>query len=820
MPDIDTSPASAPDPTTTNTNAPDAQTPPDQASQQPSATSGNPSTTPTPGADQTDQPQPGQNPQQQPGQQPQPGQKQLDLSKAPQGQPTQAQVQQQQQQAQVQKAGHMYQVLQALTGGPQYKTTIDPNTGDATRTEVPVSKTRMGFALALEAMTGALTGLAQTGPGAVGKAGAAGVEQGQQIAQQRQQAQQQQNEQAQQDYARHAQVFQNNLRMLQIAQTVGQKDFDQNSEVAAQYKPLADQIQKDYPTQVLGVGPESDAAKYHSTKNSAIPTGRVIPTFDPKTGQQATGPAGNKLWQQEYMFVDPSFKGDNLLTADDKKAGEKYGVVPKGLPDNITTSLSMALNYKHRIVAAGLGDQDVQGFYKTLGQDAPNYADMVKQDPTLIDAMEKFQPLLNATQGNYEHAIGELAQGDGKNRPGDPQAAGKILNLYGGTKNVQAVDQNTADTKEKAKKEADKQATYSVIDTQAKADAVLADPKGFNGEQVAAAQQFNKQATHSAGSRSYTESANREQAEIDTKKRNGIPITGTSNSVKDMVKDPNVVGIGLDPNEKNLTDGTNTTYLNNLRTANPNLASLIEQIGTGQQMLSAYGLAKNDGQVLGSLVARAYPGYQFDKAQDFQKMHQSFTSGKDATQIESANTTYRHLSSLFDHAGSAVLLPGTGAKADYDTDADKALEEIHAAYTPGVQHQEQYDRAAKNVHSPFPWVRQEAVREMTNLLSDKSGEKQNTYRRGKPTSKLPDFEIISPDAQASFQHVTGKQIGTNGYTAGSLSGQPNNSTQPQLLSGQRQGEQPVVHNGMVVGYTKQGASGMRPVTPFQQQQQH
>jgi hypothetical protein len=686
----------------------------------------------------------------------------------------------------VQRAGLLHNIALAMAGGQRYKENIDPNTGTMTRTPVPLSRADIGMAIAMEAISGALSGLSvKPGPGAVGRAAGAGYEN--QVEQQ-QQVQQQQDKEANDNYTRAAQNFSNNMRMLSLAQTVGQKDFDSNQKFAEQYKPLADRIQNDWPQSVLGIGGEEDAAKYHATKDTALPTGKVIPVLDPKTGQQAVGKEGNKLWQQEYMFINPNFSGDNLLTDEDRAEAIKYHLPsfvssdgkPTNLPANLPMRISMALDYKHRLATLELGDQDLQNFYNKIGEKAPSLPDMVQKDPSITAAIDKFQPLLAATGGDYSKALGELGSG-GQGRKADPQAAGRIMQLYGGTEAIQKYSQQQA----KAKADA---ATQAAVDRE-KALAPVKEGEKRAGVATAVAQ---------AG----REEEARTQAAIDVKKRNGIPITGTSGSVKDMIKDPNVVSITSDPAEAHLTDGVNTTYLDKLRTANPNLAALVDQIGNGQQMLSAYGLAKNDGQVLGSMVARAYPDYQFQKAEAFKKAYTSYTAGADKDQIEHANNTYEHLARAFDAAADpSSYNPLSSSNTDYNVAVDRAMDEIHGAYSKGVQHVEEFNRAKENMKSVIPWKRQEGFRQAALLLSDKSAEKQNSYRRAKPTSKLPDFEIISPDAQAAFQHITGKQIGTNGFRADSLSGSPNNG------AAQQPGGRPVMPQGTVsVGKGRDGQS--------------
>ena len=81
----------------------------------------------------------------------------------------------------VQRAGVTNSVAVALAGGPRYRTTVDPDTGAVTRTQIPLSRRDIGMAIALEAISGALAGYGvKNGPGAIGRAGFAGLQEGQQ----------------------------------------------------------------------------------------------------------------------------------------------------------------------------------------------------------------------------------------------------------------------------------------------------------------------------------------------------------------------------------------------------------------------------------------------------------------------------------------------------------------------------------------------------------------------------------------------------------------------------------------------------------------
>lgn len=567
----------------------------DSQQPQPAANGQQPPTPPSNGTPtQSPQDQPGPNGQQ-PGQMPKQGPQQS-APGAPPAQPEQHPA--------IQKAGLLHSIAETLAGGPQFQTTIDPNTGQATRTQVPLSGRQIGLAIALEAISGSLTGLGAKGPNAAGQAAGMGFAQGEKAGQERLAAQQQQEQQAQQDFTRHYQVFETNLRLLQNAQTVGRQDYDVNNAYVGQFKPMAEMIQAQHPEVVKGIIDESDMPKYHVTKDSAIPYS-VSKRIDPKTGEQIKDHNGVPQWDIQYMVIDPNFKADNFLSDDDRAIAHKFRLPgfadgdgnPTKLPQSLPMRLSMALNYKARIASLRLADQDVNHFYdsmnksveggdvpltmpqmrdqatqslvdeaaskygvpqalaravamqesggksdavspkgaqgimqlmpdtakslgvsnpldpqqnidggvrylkqlldkydgntklalaaynagpgkvtdsvpnfpetqnyvksisKAIGLDNPqapkpgekeaypkvDLVDAVQKDPTLVDALEKFQPLLNASQQNYQKAIGALGAKD-------PQAAGKILQLYGGTDLVGHYDMMRANAIDAAKK--------------------------------------------------------------------------------------------------------------------------------------------------------------------------------------------------------------------------------------------------------------------------------------------------------------------------------------------------------------------------------
>ena len=182
----------------------------------------------------------------------------------------------------VQRASTIRQVAQALAGGARYSETIDPQTGATVRTQLPMSKTDIGMAIALEAISGSLAGLAQTGPGAIGKAAAAGF---QQVSQQQQAQQAQQDAQAQQQLqnqtqalARRASAFEQNSRtILNTAQAErygvdSLKDaVSQNADVLSAYDDAGVVQERNVSQDQLSAGMTS--GKYSPTDQIAIPDG-------------------------------------------------------------------------------------------------------------------------------------------------------------------------------------------------------------------------------------------------------------------------------------------------------------------------------------------------------------------------------------------------------------------------------------------------------------------------------------------------------------------------------------------------------------------
>lgn len=262
----------------------------------------------------------------------------------------------------VQKASRFREVAEALAGGPRYKYSVDAQ-GNMQKVPLPVSNSHLAMAIALEAISGAIGGLGQQGPNAEGKAAAQGFQIGKGLAQQ--QNDQSQTE-AKEDFARRAQVTETNLRMYSMAKQIGKLDADANDSYIAQYKPMADKLQSEFPSYIQGPIKYSDFGKYNVTSDNAIPYSRV-PRLD-ANGNQVSNANGVPQWDINYLIVDPKLKASGLLddkTLDTlKEMGKPWAENP--LLANSPMSLMMALNLKTQASQWNVGKNAVNNFFDTL----------------------------------------------------------------------------------------------------------------------------------------------------------------------------------------------------------------------------------------------------------------------------------------------------------------------------------------------------------------------------------------------------------------------------------------------------------------------
>jgi hypothetical protein len=371
----------------------------------------------------------------------------------------------------VQKAGILHSVAETLAGGPRYKETIDAD-GNRIRTPIPMSGKHLALAIAMEAVSGSLSGLAAGRGRGMGAAGIAGF---QQVQKQTQQRDDQQDAKAQSDFTNKASAYASNLRTRALAQEIGQRDEQSHKDWVAQHASTASYIRENNPASIIkDEASEAEVTTPEFTKQAlqngwtAIPIG-YTPRFDAQ-GNHFTKD-GVAMHNNTFMIVDSSklaLQPDTIAKAQSwnlpgftNRNGE-----PLKLADNIDVRVGTILDTSNKIAALDQEQKDLSGYYGYLadkgvkGPDgkplsAPDLKAMVKQNPTLIS---------NIT-GPWANHFGDSPSAAFKAMKDNVPAKGPLLNLYGGQQMLDKYDllkdsekktvEKTAEANVEVKKERD-----------------------------------------------------------------------------------------------------------------------------------------------------------------------------------------------------------------------------------------------------------------------------------------------------------------------------------------------------------------------------
>ncbi len=309
----------------------------------------------------------------------------------------------------VQKASLLHTIAQTLAGGPRYKTSIDANSGITTRTQLPLSKADVGMAIAMSAISGALSGLSITGPGATGKAAAAGFATATQAAQQQQAQQQQQAKDDLQNQtatlAAKAQAFDFNSRsILNVSQSErygleNLKDaVQQNARLLADYSDAGAVSQTNVSQDSLMAGLKDGT--YSATSQIAVPdgftsvNGRFEQTFSVVKNPSAKVPL---TATQVAEFVDNNIPGFAAF-----KSGTKIAA-------NVSVPGTIVARATAQVTANKLMLQEVGEVTKTLSESddpankelakaVPSFKSLIadpQSGPSVQDALSRFQKFVS-----------------------------------------------------------------------------------------------------------------------------------------------------------------------------------------------------------------------------------------------------------------------------------------------------------------------------------------------------------------------------------------------------------------------------------------
>lgn len=338
----------------------------------------------------------------------------------------------------VQRASVIRSVAEVLAGGPRYEVKIDAD-GGRTRTRIPMSGRNIALAIAMEAVSGSLAGLAAGRGRGAGAAGLAGFRQVQQQLQQRDESQ---DAQAQQDFVNRASAYASNLRTRAMAQEVGMRDEQSHKEWIASHASTVNYLRSQAPDAIIkDLAPESEITTPEFTKQ-AIANGWVaIPVaYTPRYDAQGNhfSRDGVPLHDNAYMVVDSR----KLAVPPDVVSKAHEWALPgftnsQGQPlhgmDGMELRIGTILDTSNKIAVLEQEQKDLDGYYGYIaskglkGADgkplvAPNLKQAVRQNPTLIS---------NIT-GPWANHFGESPSAAFRAMKDGLSAKGPLLNLYGG----------------------------------------------------------------------------------------------------------------------------------------------------------------------------------------------------------------------------------------------------------------------------------------------------------------------------------------------------------------------------------------------------
>lgn len=673
----------------------------------------------------------------------------------------------------IEKANVLRNVAETLAGGPRFKTSIDPNTGAATRTRVPLSRGDILTALAMEAISGALAGFSQKGPGAVGRAGEAGF---QQTSQQIQAAQTQQEQEAQQDFqnrrlslAQNAAIHEQNSRTIlttQQAERMGVESLkdsvDANAALLQSYKD-AGAVGDEHVTQdALMEGMQS--GKYSGLSMTAIPDGW---TTVPGKGFEQTFSIISKPESKVTLTQDMV----DALSAAHVKGFPKGMKIPAGgypVSGYILGNANQQL-LANRFMLSEASDvanvlaKSSDPADKELAKNIPDFGKLLDNDHTglaLQNALPKLQKYLHhdGSGDTFYEALAAMSQ---PTRPSplnpkltidnssDANAAQVIAGAFGngdpatGWKVLRAF--HDAVTPEPIKSESD-------------AESILSDPASTPREK--------------AHAKSYLALASKQKADTagaEARAKQSVTAVGTGNAGQYASEQP--------------VNGVRQNYLNALP---PDQAELIRAIGEGRTELSSRAASTKEGKALMQEVTTAYPGYDFSRAPEYAKTRQVFTSGKTADAINALNTAMGHMLTMYQNATLGGSLPVIGAveraagsqSAITLANAKAALiDELGKAYKGGALTDADTRTWKGRISAWSPAEIKGNARSFVQLLDSKLSSYEQQWRNGSPPGAVAPIQILSPEAKSAYETITGREPIT-----GSVSSQPSQTAAPSGLT--------------------------------------
>lgn len=672
-----------------------------------------------------------------------------------------------------------------------YKTTIDPNTGETTRTPQPLSARALSLSLIMEALQGGLSGAGARGPNATGQAAEAGLQQGERIAAQRQQAQADSDQQAQTDIKTRQQVVINGMQTRQLAMTLGRQSMEDAQAQVAVDAPDWQAHQED-PQSILGQGLTKEDAYAQLAKlgygNAQVLLTGVKPRVDPKTGEplyQLNGkivpkdtPGAYTAPDFQYALVKPDAKispvnDDGTLKAPYQRAvAQGYASIATGADGKLPAGFKMDAKSSQ---AALRGSQTAQA---------------VQSDVNRVRAAEGLQPLADsafdadlASGSDVRNGLNIYNNqlGLGATHAQAMQAvlgskyssaAGTINNWYGGKAKTDSYDKHAATLQF----DADVLNGDKPLVTRDDAQLALASK---NKQVVAAGQEKMKQLDAVAARTASTEAFAKE----------GAHVWGEEQIAKSKAALAGTAAGADNPyfSEPLNQNGIREAYVQSLPDGD-----LVKNIIQGT--VPPPPPRTKESKALLAEVAHATGGrYDASKYDTYQKLRKDMLpSGKVGASLTAASTALDHLDEMVSHASMVSAAPVTaalsgkglfGSKSQVNTKTyqearDVAASELGKAVEGKVLTQGEADDWKNRLHAWTPGEAKANAKPLAELLHQRIKEAQDRIKQEAPAGIVTGLNVISQRGLDSYNHITGSNEQMADYLANNNSSQSTQQANP------------------------------------------
>lgn len=517
----------------------------------------------------------------------------------------------------VTQAHLLRKVGETLAGGPQIRTTIDPETGTVTREKQPLS-TRQ---ILLGALANVLGGGGQIAGNLSNRMAGRAPKPVQPLPSQV--AQQQQAAQAQEDYNQQqtakiqkAKVLNANLEAMRTGYAIGKEDDDAKDSVINNHKDDLEQWNKAGAVEASNIPSDQLLAKgFDKSKYVAIPDGRV-PVLN-ADGQRVTDSNGVPLSQLTYSVVDGTTQ--TPLTQDKYNELSRFGLMQSkqgfNLPEGSTISSATLALMNHKL---DLINQTQREIDEVAGPGKVDLAAKLRENPSYLKAIESFH-----NDGASTEPDNQINNLQAKN----PAAAGLMRDLFG--------NKNLEDYKEN--REAQIAAKKTAATETARVNAEAQTPEGQQ-------KLINQQQTG---------------------EKNKLEIEKLKHDVEQF--------------SQNSGDQTleGFAYLNTLP---PDQKSLVQGIGTGKIGMNRLDyLVTRKPEVL-EAVTRAYPDFDSTKVKNYIDTSKDFTAGKTSQELVAGSTALMHLNELHGLNTLQSRVPGTVDYQRYENKVDTVAPELARFY--------------------------------------------------------------------------------------------------------------------------------------------